>query len=608
MIGVLVRLQWMQLRGRVVRSIRLLKQPKYLVGFIVGAVWMGSWVIRPMLRSKFNVQPAPTTPLGLALMPTIHRFVALFVTFAMPLPWLVPWGRLGLPFRESELTMLLQAPLSRRKVIQYGLLKSEVGVLVSALILPLIVGTGRPLARLSMIGGTWILFEFWHLNGKWRAMFNLRQTEVPAALARTRRLTLTIGLTVLYAVLVSALVPFLAHLGAELRGMDRGKVMEGLATLTWPPLLVVLSAPARWLTAPMFAGGGAPFFVAIVPTLIAIGVQRELVLRSKARFEESALEHATREEAKKSPTRRFTRISARARTTRPFDLDRPGPPEVALVWKNAIRVSRARWTRIAYACSALLIGIAVLPALFRLHDATYSVLAMFGAVLMIILPLFAGMTWNNDLRAELTHIEILRTWPVAARRFVLAEVLSPALLSFAAAAFGAGVVVASLFGSRLRHALTGQPTGLALLPKGGEFMGVGTGLATVLLVFSFLPMAAAVSFFSSALQNLATLFVPAWMAHGADRSQGVAAFGQRMILSAGLALALFFALIPSAVLVGVAAGVWWSLGIPWSAWTLPLGGVLAAAPLFALGWLVVQAAGGLWERLDPSQEILELGR
>jgi len=27
-----------------------------------------------------------------------------------------------------------------------------------------------------------------------------------------------------------------------------------------------------------------------------------------------------------------------------------------------------------------------------------------------------------------------------------------------------------------------------------------------------------------------------------------------------------------------------------------------------LGWLIVQVAERLWERLDPSQEILELGR
>jgi hypothetical protein len=358
----------------------------------------------------------------------------------------------------------------------------------------------------------------------------------------------------------------------------------------------------------MFAGGGTAFLVAAVPMLLAILAQRELVLRSKACFEESALEHATKEEAKKSPTRRFARISSRARTRRPFALDRPGPPEVAVVWKNAMRVSRAPWTGIAYVVSALLMGIAVLPALFRLHDVTYSVLAMVGAVPMFVLPLLAGMTWNNDLRTELAHIELVRTWPVSAQRFVLAEVLSPAILSFAGATLGAGVVLTSLFGSRLREALTGQRSELVLLPRAGEFMGVDTGLATVLIIASFLPMAAAVSFFSSALQNLATLFVPAWMAHSADRSQGVAAFGQRMVFSAALALAFLVALIPSALLVGAAVAVQWWLGIPWSAWAFPFWGILAAAPQFALGWLMVQAAAQLWERLDPSQEILELGR
>ena len=608
MIAVLVQLHWMLLKGRVVRSIRLLRQPKYLVGFIVGAAWMGSWVVRPLLKSKLHFESAPTSQLAVALMPVIHQFVALFVTVALPLPWLLPWGRLGLPFRESELTMLLQAPLSRRQVIQYGLLKSESGVLLSAFILPLIVGTGGLFARLLMGCGTWILFEFWHLNGKWRALFNLRQTEIPVTLARTRRLALTIGLLVFYAVLAWSLMSFLTHLGAGLRGMDREKVVESLAALSWPPLLVVLSTPARWLTAPMFAAGGTAFLVAAVPMLLAIAVQREIVLRSKACFEESALEHATKEEAKKSPTRRFARISSRARTKRPFELDRPGAAEVAVIWKNAMRVSRARWTRVAYAGAALWIGIALLPALFRLHDITYGVLAGFGAVSMVVLPLLAGMTWNNDLRTELAHIELVRTWPVSASRFVLAEVLSPAILSFGGATFGAGVVLTSLFGSRLRETLTGQRTELVLLPRAGEFMGVDTLLATVLLVASVLPMAAAVSFFSSALQNLATLFVPAWMAHSADRSQGVAAFGQRMVFSAALALALLLALIPSALLVGAAAVVQWWLGIPWSAWAFPLWGVLAAAPQFALGWLIVQVAGRLWERLDPSQEILELGR
>jgi ABC-2 type transport system permease protein len=608
MIGVLARLQWMLLKGRVVRSIRLLRQPKYLVGFIVGAGWMGLWVVRPLLKSKIHFESAPGTPFGVEFIPVIHQFAALFVTVALPLPWLLPWGRLGLPFRESELTMLLQAPLSRRQVIQYGLLKSEVGVLLSGLILPLFVGLGGPGARLLTGCGTCMLFEFWHLNGKWRALFNLRQTEISTSLARTRRLMLTIGLAGFYTTVLLALKPFVMQVGAAFSGGDYRHVAENLTTVTWPPLLKIVLTPGWWLTAPMFAEKIGAFAVAAAPMLLAILAQREIVLRSKARFEEGALEQATNEEAKKSPTQRFARVSSRARSMRPFELDPRGPPEIALVWKNAIRVSRARWTRIASVGAALLLAIALLPAVLRLHDVTYGVLAALGAVPMIILPLLAGMTWNNDLRTELAHIELVRTWPVSARRFVLAEVLSPALLSFLASVFGAGIVLTSLLGSRLRGAWTGQPSALVLLPRGGEFIGVHTGLATVLLFASFLPMAAAVSFFSSALQNLATLFVPAWMAHSADRSQGVAALGQRMLFSAGLGLALLLASIPSALLVGAAAGIQWWLGIPWSAWAFPFWGVLAATPLFALGWFIVQVAGRLWERLDPSQEILELGR
>ena len=49
MIGVIVRLQAMTLRGRVVRSLRLLRQPKYLIGSLAAAAWLLLWVGRPLL-------------------------------------------------------------------------------------------------------------------------------------------------------------------------------------------------------------------------------------------------------------------------------------------------------------------------------------------------------------------------------------------------------------------------------------------------------------------------------------------------------------------------------------------------------------------------------
>jgi hypothetical protein len=456
--------------------------------------------------------------------------------------------------------------------------------------------------------GTWLLFEFWHLNGKWRALFNLRQTELPAPRARTRRLALTFGLLVFYAVLIAALKPFVMQVGAAFGGANFRQVATSLQTLTWPPLLEALLAPARWLTAAMFAGGVGPFVLAAVPMVVAILAQREIVLRSKARFEEGALERATKDEASKSPTRRFARISSRARTRRPFELEPMGRPEAALVWKNAMQVSRHRWLHVVALGAALLLAVALLPAALGLHDVTYGVMTTFGLVVFFSMPLFTGMSFNNDLRSELAHIEMVRTWPVSAQGFVLAEVLSPAMLGFASAVFGAGVVLASLFGSRLNETLTGRHSTLVLLPWGGELLRVYTGLATVLIFLGVLPMAAAVAFFSSALQNLATLFVPAWMVHSADRSRGIAAVGQRLLVSFALGLALMLALIPGGLLVGAAALAQKGLGIPWSAWAFPLWGVLAAGPQFAMGWFMVQAGGRLWERLDPSQEILELGR
>jgi hypothetical protein len=68
------------------------------------------------------------------------------------------------------------------------------------------------------------------------------------------------------------------------------------------------------------------------------------------------------------------------------------------------------------------------------------------------------------------------------------------------------------------------------------------------------------------------------------------------------------ALIPSALLVGAAVLAQRLLGIPWSAWAFPLWGLLGAVPLLVAGWLIVRVSAPLWERLDPSQELLEIGR
>ena len=600
MILILARLQALTLKGRVIRSFRLLRQPKYLVGAIAGAAWMGLWVVRPMLQSGARFDAGSWAQSLAGLTPTLHRVAAVMVTIGLPLPWLLPWGRLGLPFREAELTMLLQAPLTRRDVIQYGLLKSELGVVVSALVVSLLFsGRGLSASGLASFLGTWLVFEFLHLNGKWRALILTG--------ARGRRLRLTIGLLAFYAVLFVALAPFVAST-AGLAGIDRAHLVEALAALEWPKLLVALTTPAWWLTAPMFAGEGSAYFLSLIPLALAVILQRELVLRSKARFEESALEQAKLEDSKASPTRAAVKHATWTRGRRPFELPSLGAPELAVLWKNTIRISRLPWTWSVGAGAALLVGVAVVPAVLGLPDWAFGVPAGLGVSLFIFQPLLGGMAWNNDLRSELMHLELVRTWPLAAPRFVLAEVVSPALLSFSFAMFGAGVALASLVGSRLRHVLTGEATELHLLPRSGELLGVPNMVAAVLLLLACIPIAAAASFVSSAVQNVGVMMMPAWMAHSVDRSRGVAAFGQRLLTSFAIGLAFVIALIPSALLVGLALLVQRSLGIPFSAWELPLWGILAAIPPCFLGWFLLRFAAVLWERLDASAELLEIGR
>jgi hypothetical protein len=598
---ILAQLQWLTLRGRVIRSIRLLRQPKYLVGAIAGFAWIALWVVRPLSQSHGRIGSAAWMVDASALMPTIHRVAAILFTLLLPLPWLLPWGRLGLPFREAELTLLLQAPLTRRDVIQYGLLKSEVGVVLSALLVSLFFpGRGPSSSWVTTFLGTWLLFEFVHLNGKWRALSLMG--------GRRRRIVLAIGVLALYVAVFSSLVPFTASVATEVARVDRSTIVPTLAALHWPPLLVALTTPAWGLTAPMLAPGGTAFLIALLPLGLAVVVQRELVLRSKARFEESALDQARRAEEKASPAKRATQHLGWTRTLGPFDLSPTGRPEVAVLWKNVLRVSRLPWRLCVAVACAVLLAIAVLPALLRAPDWTYGLTAGLGVMLLIVQPIFGGMGMNNDLRSEMAHLESVRTWPVAAPRLLLAEIASPALMSFAVAMFGAGIALASLCGSRFRQWLTGEATELHLLPRSGELLRVPNLWAAVLLFVSCVPLAAAVSLLASAVQNIAVLIMPAWMAHSSDRSRGVAAFGQRMLTSVALMFTLVVASLPSVVLVGLALFAQNLLGVPWSAWELPFWAVLAACPPFFLVWTLARLAAPLWERLDASEELLEIGR
>jgi hypothetical protein len=598
----------MTLRGRLVRWTRLLRQPKYLAGTVVGACWMTFLFARPLLRSNAPVHFVGVIDFAEDLTPTVHRLAGLALTVLLALPWLLPWGRLGLPFREAELTLLLQAPLSRRQVIHYGLLKSSLGVVISALLVTLLLGAGGPLDRVRAFLGALMLFFFWDLNSKWRALFLLRQREVSWVTALVRRAGVTLGIGALLVSLGASAMRLAQVAFEQLRGAGEPEaVVERLAAVPWPPLLSALTAPARWLARPALAQGWGTFAVAALPALALIAVQRELVLRCPARFEESALAQARSRDTWRSRNRRSPGPSSWGRRLRTFPLPAAGEPAVAVLWKNVMRVSRVPLVHAAAVVVALLVLLAVVPALLGLDEVIYGITIVLGLISSAAIPMLGGTSWKNDLRSELAHIELVRTWPVPARRFVTAQVASPALLAFLTSCACLGLALSGFLGSRFRAALLDVPSRID--PGGPTVPLLGSGSGTALLVLlGVLPLLAGATFVSSAMQNLMVLVAPAWMAQGPDANRGVAAFGQRLVVAMGVFLGFALALVPSAVLVGLAALAQWALGIGWTLWVVPLWGLLAAVPLIAESWLLIGIAARLWEALDPSEEVMDSGR
>ena len=113
----------------------------------------------------------------------------------------------------------------------------------------------------------------------------------------------------------------------------------------------------------------------------------------------------------------------------------------------------------------------------------------------------------------------------------------------------------------------------------------------------------------AALKNVGALLFPAWAGLGEPTGfKGMAAMGQNMVFGMGLMFLLLSSMIPGAVLVGIAVVAQWALGGPFNATSVPLWIVLAALPLYAEALLVVRFGAQVWERLDPTREILEVGR
>ena len=151
--GALVYLTACSFRNRVIRRFRRLKEPRYLAGAVVGSLY----IYFAFLRAQWRAMRA--TPRA-ALAATLGRVStwaesggALALWLFVVLRWAVPSARPALQFSGPEVQFLFTAPVPRRRLLHYKLLRGQIGLLFTALVALLIGGRAAP-SRLSFVLGS----------------------------------------------------------------------------------------------------------------------------------------------------------------------------------------------------------------------------------------------------------------------------------------------------------------------------------------------------------------------------------------------------------------------------------------------------------------------
>ncbi len=163
MISALVYLQVQSFLNRTRVRLRRLKQPKYLFGAIIGGLYFYFYFFRFLFQGGGRGRNAQwlTDPENVLIYETLVAAGLLVLAF---LAWVMPQKRAALTFTEAEIAFLFPAPISRRGLIHYKLLRSQVAIIFAVLLLTLL--TNRVGGRAWIhAAGWWVLLSTISLHG-----------------------------------------------------------------------------------------------------------------------------------------------------------------------------------------------------------------------------------------------------------------------------------------------------------------------------------------------------------------------------------------------------------------------------------------------------------
>jgi len=584
MISALCYLQYHSVRNRLAARLRRLKQPKYLAGAVVGGVYFYFYFFRWMFagRGRQGLAAVAATPVE----PQLYELLGALLLFVVVLlAWVLPHQRVALAFTEAEVAFLFPAPITRRGLIQFKLLRSQAGIFLTTVLFAFLThrfGVGGKMV--IHLAGWWLMLSLLNLHflGSSFALTALMDRGLAHWKRRLAVLAVVLaGVGLVAAWALRALPPLTAD-----RLVDLDAIVDYARQALVSGPLPYLLYPFRLVVRPYLAANALEFLVALGPVVLLLVAHYWWVMRADVAFEEGSVE-AARKLAEKVAALRSGKWPGGGRKIKskraPFALASSGPRPVALLWKNLLGAGQAFTLRLWITLAAIAVGVSV-----GLHGASAesswrlvagSIAGMMGIMLLLMGPQII----RQDFRQDLPQSDLLKVYPLRGWQVALGEILAPAVI------------------------LTGAQWLLLLVAAGG-FWRAGIDLSSALLLAMaggaaiLLPMFNVISLL---IPNAAVLLFPGWFQTGKDAPQGIEATGQRLIFALGQLLALVVALVPAG---GVFVGIlllfkfWFANYAGSLVLAVPAAAAAATVVLTVEAGLGIMFLGWLFERLDISAE------
>ena len=567
------------LANSVVHRLKRLRQPKYLVG----ALLAGAYIYLYFYKFLFLGGQQSSRPFSAAEDEMWkHLGAAILFIATLGLAWILPASRAAITFTEAEIAFLFPAPLKRRTLIIFKILRSQLAFLFVAILFTFITGRWRADAAAWTRVGSWFLILNTLSLHRIGASFALSRLHARGLADWKRRAA--------FLVAVAALAGVVWYTWNSLPPLTKGPSANYITQVFESGALPWLLAPFRLVLAPHFAQGWSQFLAALPVALGILSAHFMWVVRADASFEDAAIETARKRAALiVAGSKGELRLSSAKARIPVFRLRPTGFKATAFLWKSLIRFGGRQtislWM-LFFAGLALGAFWITRQQLIVPTTATTTVAVTIGAACYIAVLLsfvMVGQQAAGQLRQGIAGMDLLKTYPLPGWQFALGELLGPLVL-----------------GTLIQWVALGIGTTLALalaLPHEAEASRVGVPI--VCGVALFLPL---FNLGTSILPGAAALAFPSWFKSGEQGAPGgLEVMGLRMLVGISQIVLIAVAFIP-VIFFGAAGWVGASLFTTVLEWKVAATAsaaivILALEAVCGVAWL-----GWLFDRFDLSSE------